>query len=366
MVAEQAADVIVVGAGPAGSTAAYHLAQAGLDVLVLEKTTFPREKVCGDGLTPRAVHSLIAMGVSTDEKDGWIRNKGLRVIGGGLRLELPWPELASWPDYGLVRPRLDFDETLVRHAEKAGARLREQVTVTGPVLDRTGRVVGVEARTADGPATFSAPLVLAADGVSGRLALSLGIAKRDDRPMGVAVRRYYTSPRTQRRPPRVVAGALAHPAGRHPDPHARVRLDLRRRRRHLQRRARHPQLLRGVRVDGLPRPARLLARRPAGGVGVRRAERDRPGPRRRPADGLQPHPALLPRAAAGRRLGRRGQPVQRRGHRVRDGDRAAGRRARRASAGPTGRTRAGSGRWRRTRPRCGRPTAATTGSAGSS
>jgi flavin-dependent dehydrogenase len=190
MVAEQAADVIVVGAGPAGSAAAYHLAQAGLDVLVLEKTTFPREKVCGDGLTPRAVHSLIAMGVSTDEKDGWIRNKGLRVIGGGLRLELPWPELASWPDYGLVRPRLDFDETLVRHAEKAGARLREQVTVTGPVLDRTGRVVGVEARTADGPATFSAPLVLAADGVSGRLALSLGIAKRDDRPMGVGGPRY--------------------------------------------------------------------------------------------------------------------------------------------------------------------------------
>ncbi len=196
MVAEQAADVIVVGAGPAGSTAAYHLAQAGLDVLMLEKTSFPREKVCGDGLTPRAVHSLIAMGVPTDEKDGWIRNKGLRVLGGGLRLELPWPELASWPDYGLVRPRLDFDETLVRHAEKAGARLREQVTVTGPALDRTGRVVGVEARTADGPATFSAPLVLAADGVSGRLALSLGIAKRDDRPMGVAVRRYSTSPRT--------------------------------------------------------------------------------------------------------------------------------------------------------------------------
>jgi flavin-dependent dehydrogenase len=159
MVAERDADVIVVGAGPAGSTAAYYLAQSGLDVLLLEKTSFPREKVCGDGLTPRAVHSLIGMGIPTDEKDGWIRNKGLRVLGGGLRLELPWPELASWPDYGLVRPRLDFDETLVRHARKAGARLREQVTVTGPVLDRTGRVVGVQARTPDGPATFSAPLV---------------------------------------------------------------------------------------------------------------------------------------------------------------------------------------------------------------
>ena len=52
------ADVIVVGAGPAGSTTAFYLAQAGLDVLLLEKSHFPREKVCGDGLTPRAVKQL--------------------------------------------------------------------------------------------------------------------------------------------------------------------------------------------------------------------------------------------------------------------------------------------------------------------
>jgi geranylgeranyl reductase family protein len=192
-----AADVIVVGAGPAGSAAATFLAQAGLDVLLLEKTEFPREKVCGDGLTPRAVKSLIAMGIDTTPENGWLRNKGLRVIGGGLRLELPWPELASFPDYGLVRPRMDFDDILARTAVKAGARLQTSTTVTGPVLDLAGRVVGVKAtvgRQRD-PVTYRAPLVIAADGVSGRLALALGLTRREDRPMGVAVRRYYTSPR---------------------------------------------------------------------------------------------------------------------------------------------------------------------------
>src|SRR5436190_504725 len=71
------------------------MARHGLRVLLLEKTTFPREKVCGDGLTPRATRQLIRMGVDTSEKAGWLQNKGLRVIGGGVRLELDWPELAS-------------------------------------------------------------------------------------------------------------------------------------------------------------------------------------------------------------------------------------------------------------------------------
>jgi geranylgeranyl reductase family protein len=191
------ADVAVVGAGPGGSTTAHYLAQSGLDVLLLEKSAFPREKVCGDGLTPRAVKSLVAMGVDIDPGLGWIRNKGLRVIGAGVRLELSWPDLASYPDFGLVRPRLDLDAVLARQAEKAGARLVERTTVAGPVLDRAGRVVGLEARGQDGtPSTVRAPLVVAADGVSGRLAVSLGFCKRADRPMGVAVRRYYTSPRT--------------------------------------------------------------------------------------------------------------------------------------------------------------------------
>ena len=198
----QAADVIVVGAGPAGSSAAFHLAQAGVDVLLLEKAAFPRDKICGDGLTPRAVRQLVAMGIDLDAP-GWARNNGLRIVGAGRRLELPWPELASFPPYGMVRTRMDFDELLARHAEKAGARLMERTAVTGPVFDEaTGRVVGVTARPVDergrkvgDETTYRAPVVIAADGVSARIAIALGLERRENRPMGVAVRAYYQTPR---------------------------------------------------------------------------------------------------------------------------------------------------------------------------
>ncbi|OZM74779.1 FAD-dependent oxidoreductase [Amycolatopsis antarctica] len=195
---DQDAEVIVVGAGPAGSTAATYLARAGIDVLLLEKTTFPRDKVCGDGLTPRGVKQLIDLGIDISPEAGWARSRGLRILTGDLTLELDWPELSSYPPYGLARTRHDFDDLLARTAQKAGARLYEQTAVTGAITDeRTGRVIGVRAKTGPEktPVSYRAPLVLACDGVSARLALSVGIDKHDKRPMGVAVRRYYKSPR---------------------------------------------------------------------------------------------------------------------------------------------------------------------------
>jgi geranylgeranyl reductase family protein len=198
--ADEDAEVIVVGAGPAGSTAATYLARSGLDVLLLEKSTFPREKVCGDGLTPRGVKQLIDLGIDTREEAGWLHNRGLRVVTAHHNMELPWPDLAGYPPYGVVRPRADFDEMLARNAQRSGARLLENVNVTGAITDdRTGRVVGVTAKAGQDkvPVTYRAPLVLACDGVSARLALSVGIEKREDRPIGVAVRRYYASPRTK-------------------------------------------------------------------------------------------------------------------------------------------------------------------------
>ncbi|MDN4480760.1 geranylgeranyl reductase family protein [Demequina sp. EGI L300058] len=197
------ADVIVVGAGPGGSAAAHYLAREGFDVIALEKSHFPREKVCGDGLTPRAVRELELIGLPTPRDEGWIPNWGLRMVGGGHRLEFPWHEQDSFPDYGLSLPRASFDHKLAEHARSAGADVREGWFVTGATRDeRTGRVTGVTARQTDAngrktgdEVTYTAPVVIAADGVSARIALGLGIERMNNRPIGVAVRTYFETPR---------------------------------------------------------------------------------------------------------------------------------------------------------------------------
>ena len=117
-------DVLVVGGGPGGAAAAYYLARQGLDVTVVDRSSFPREKVCGDGLTPRSVAALLRMGIDTDDP-GFERVRGLRVYSRGATIELPWPELSSWPGYGLVMPRASVRppaDPARREGRRPGAR----------------------------------------------------------------------------------------------------------------------------------------------------------------------------------------------------------------------------------------------------
>ena len=187
-------DAVVVGGGPGGATTAYWLARAGRRVLVIDKAKFPREKVCGDGLTPRAVRCLEDIGLKTEGPE-WARVDGLRIVGAGLVLDLPWPELHSMPAYGLVRTRLDFDSALLEHAKEAGATVWEETSVEEAVTDPSGVVVGVEVARNGDRARVDAPVVIAADGAASRFAMSLGGRRLESRPMGVAARTYYRSPK---------------------------------------------------------------------------------------------------------------------------------------------------------------------------
>ena len=189
-------DVLVVGAGPGGSATAYHLARHGIDVTVVDKAAFPREKVCGDGLTPRSVAAMLRMGIDPDQP-GFERVLGLRVHSRSATIDLPWPELSTWPGYGLVMPRLDFDAMLAERATKAGARIMELTEATGPIQEdgwvRGGLVRPAGDRDAE-PVEIRARYTVAADGAASRFAKPAGVQRDATLPLGIAARRYYRSP----------------------------------------------------------------------------------------------------------------------------------------------------------------------------
>lgn len=197
-------DVVVVGGGPGGSSAAYFLARAGAKVIQLEKKQFPRAKTCGDGLTPRSVAVMREMGLDNELKT-YHKTGGIRIIATRKELELPFPKASTAPDYALVRPRKDFDATLAARAQEAGAELRTRHEVIGPVMEGN-RVVGVKwvhKEPVEGGGVvvadqgeFRAPFVVVADGASSSFGKTLGITRRKDTPLGLAVRTYYESPRT--------------------------------------------------------------------------------------------------------------------------------------------------------------------------
>jgi geranylgeranyl reductase family protein len=187
-------DVIVVGAGPSGAAAAYWLAEAGHRVLVLEKSRFPREKTCGDGLTPRAVRQLHDIGLA-ERLDGFHRFDGLRSIAHGITLELEWPRHPDYPPYGYVVRRRDLDEMVADQAVKAGATLWQATEAVAPLVEG-GLVVGAVAKRKDSRSTESvqARYLLVADGANSRFGRALGTARGRRYPLGMAIRGYFESP----------------------------------------------------------------------------------------------------------------------------------------------------------------------------
>lgn len=187
-------DALVVGAGPAGSSAAYWLAQHGHSVLVVDKKRFPREKTCGDGLTPRAVHQLHAMGLASGLCE-FQRYEGLRSMAHGITLELRWPSHPDFPDFGYVVRRRDLDEMVADQAVKAGATLWPATEAVAPVVEG-GLVTGASLRHAESGVTESvrARIVVVADGANSRFGRALGTQRDRSYPMGMAIRGYFTSP----------------------------------------------------------------------------------------------------------------------------------------------------------------------------
>jgi menaquinone-9 beta-reductase len=186
-------DVLVVGAGPAGAAASYWLATRGHRVLTIEKKRFPREKTCGDGLTPRAVRQLHDMGLA-DGLAGFQRFDGLRSIAHGVTLELAWPEHPDFPPYGYVVRRRELDEMVADQAVKAGAIVRQGAEAVAPVVDG-GLVTGAMVRDKDEGtvAPVRARYLVVADGANSRFGRALGTARDRSYPLGMAIRGYFSS-----------------------------------------------------------------------------------------------------------------------------------------------------------------------------
>ncbi len=187
-------DVVIVGGGPAGAATGYWCANAGLDAVIVERSPFPRDKVCGDGLTPRAVLQLHEMGLGD-----WLvtkhPNHGLRTQAHGITLELAWPEHSRFGNRGYVVRRTELDEVVARHAQSAGARLFDNTEATAPIVaDGFVRGITVTDKTSGASRDIYARYVVLAEGANARVGRALGMTRDRTYPMGLAIRGYYESP----------------------------------------------------------------------------------------------------------------------------------------------------------------------------
>ncbi|MFM8601912.1 MAG: geranylgeranyl reductase family protein [Actinomycetota bacterium] len=188
-------DVLVIGGGPAGAAAGYWLARAGHRVTIVEKKTYPREKTCGDGLTPRAVKQITDMGLATS-LERFHRYEGLRATAHGKALELQWPSHSVYPQHGYVVRRRELDQMVALNAEAAGAQLLQGHEANQPILER-GLLRGAVVTDKETHSTFEmrAQYVIVADGANSRFGRSLGTSRAKQMPYGTAIRTYWESPR---------------------------------------------------------------------------------------------------------------------------------------------------------------------------
>jgi menaquinone-9 beta-reductase len=167
-------DAVIVGAGPGGAATATHLARSGARVLVLDRATFPRDKACGGGLTPRGVAAVDRLGVELRDDEA-IRVDGLEMVGHGRSLTAAFPKTATWPSHGLVARRSVLDAKIVDAAVRAGAELRTGVRVLGPQFT-DGVCRGVRVKSNGTSEEIDATWTIAADGATSTTARAAGIA----------------------------------------------------------------------------------------------------------------------------------------------------------------------------------------------
>jgi geranylgeranyl reductase family protein len=182
-------DVVIVGAGPSGSTTAYYLAKAGFNVLLLDKFNFPRDKTCGDGLTPRALHILDEMGLlDTLLRVGYRCYKLELISTKGDTVSAPFPKNENLCDYLLVVPRLILDNIILERALARGASFQTPVRVTG--IEQENNTMLVRGEQGAKKITFRAHMVVHATGANTKLLLTTGLLKKIPQ-MILAVRTYY-------------------------------------------------------------------------------------------------------------------------------------------------------------------------------
>ena len=208
-------DIAIIGGGPGGSAAAISAARAGLRVVLCEKGPHGRDKVCGDGLTPRAIGALDELGIDHSVAH---RIDGLRMIAGKKQRELAWPTTDRFPTHGAVWPRQRFDNHLLDVAIAAGADVRF-ATEALPVIEN-GTVVGIEANGE----VLRSSLVVLATGAQGAAAKILGAVRDPDETFGLAIRAYAPTPRHAER-----HRGLLELARRTRHAHSGLRLDVPRR-----------------------------------------------------------------------------------------------------------------------------------------